>query len=367
ITSTNVDLYSLSAGISTLLTVIIETTFYRSWHIILIFSGWATMVALISDKVGVLSLPSTLIAVLGALSAFAISYRTCTAVERFNEGKRCWCSIALASRTLARTIWIHVPLETPPEGAREEVKEQLRLKAAHEKKTVVRLIDIFALSVKDYLRGEKDSYHHVKPLLAYMSGTSAETRRMSEPPINDPPEESSTSVTSAVQSELNLQSPNEGQGNCFTYSSDAQSVRQAGTCSTVLREVTRLQDAELPMSSIVETPEREEGLSNNIEKAVGSERSITPITTASSTSRPDPVPSTQPGLQRQQSLPAKDPPDRAMLRLCPLRLLMKSRTVVDESSADLEARDESFTHNVPLEIILLLVSALSSDIGRGRA
>lgn len=199
-----------------------------------------------------------------------------------------------------------------------------------------------------------------------MLGTGAETRRMSESPINDPPEMGSTSVTSAVQSEINLHSPTTGQGNYLTHSSDDQSARQAATCSTALRTVTRLQGADSSMPSTVETPERKDGLSDNIEKAVGSEG---PIATASSTSSPAPVPSTQAGLQRQQSLPAKDPPDRTMLRLFPLRLSTKSRTARGEleSPADLEARNESFSLNVPLEIIYLLVSVLSSNIGRGGA
>lgn len=119
------------------------------------------MVVLISDKVHALSLPSPLITVFAAVAVFALSYRTHTAVGRFDEGRRYWSAIALAGRALARTIWMHVPLETPPDGATEEEKAQLRLKAIEEKKEAIHLIDKFAFSVKDYLRRGKDIYHQV--------------------------------------------------------------------------------------------------------------------------------------------------------------------------------------------------------------
>lgn len=45
----------------------------------------------------------------GTVLGFVISYRTTASFERYNEGRRLWSQIILASRQLARAIWFHVP------------------------------------------------------------------------------------------------------------------------------------------------------------------------------------------------------------------------------------------------------------------
>lgn len=49
---------------------------------------------------------------LGTVLGFVISYRTTASFERYNEGRRYWSQIILASRTFARTVWFHVPGES---------------------------------------------------------------------------------------------------------------------------------------------------------------------------------------------------------------------------------------------------------------
>ncbi|KAG8974333.1 hypothetical protein FRC05_007639 [Tulasnella sp. 425] len=331
------------------------------------------MVALISDKVKVLSLPSTLITVFGTVLGFVISYRTSSSFERYNEGRRYWSSIVLASRVLARTIWIHVPQESPPEGATEKQKEQLRLKAIIEKKSALNLIDAFAVSVKHYLRGEEtifyeDLYDHVKFLPVYI--LPAGMPEMSESPISELPEESLASATSAIQAEINLQSPVGTQKNRVTYSSDARPVLRAGTSSSVASTFRSPQEPESSISTPAATLYRKEGLSIDIEKAIGADSadaSAIPMTARTSGSRPDPVHSAKAGPQRRASLlPASDPPKWAVIDVFPLSLfikplLNKGKSVAGKKAAKMKAtrRAGNVNHNIPLEITFYLSSYIA--------
>ncbi|KAG8937755.1 hypothetical protein FRC00_001175 [Tulasnella sp. 408] len=260
--------------------------------------------------------------------------------------------------------------ETPPEGATEKQKEQLRLKAILEKKSAINLIDAFAVSVKHYLRGEEtifyeDLYHHVKFLPVYI--LPAGLPQMSESPINDVPEESLASATSAIQTEVNLQSPVGSERNRVTYS-DAKPgpVRRAGTSSTMVSNgAATPQEVESSTSTPAGTLYRKEGLSIDIEKAAGSDATIIPMVTRTSTNRPDPMPSSQAGLQRQNTLlPANDPPKWAMFDVFPLSLfikplLKKGKSVGGKKAAKLKAKEGNVNHNIPLEITFYLSSYIA--------
>ncbi|KAG8915737.1 hypothetical protein FRC00_000721 [Tulasnella sp. 408] len=258
--------------------------------------------------------------------------------------------------------------ETPPEGATEKQKEQLRLKAILEKKSAINLIDAFAVSVKHYLRGEEsifyeDLYHHVKFLPVYI--LPAGLPQMSESPINDVHEESLASATSAIQSEVNLQSPVGSERNRVTYSSDVRPgpVRRAGTSSTMVSNVAATpQEVESSTSTPAGTLYRKEGLSIDVEKAAGSDATIIPMVTRSST---NPIPSSQAGLQRQNTLlPANDPPKWAMFDVFPFSLfikpqLKKGKSVAGKKAAKLRAKEGNVNHNIPLEITFYLSSYIA--------
>ncbi|KAG8935197.1 hypothetical protein FRC01_007430 [Tulasnella sp. 417] len=259
--------------------------------------------------------------------------------------------------------------ETPPEGATEKQKEQLRLKAIIEKKSAINLIDAFAVSVKHYLRGEEtifydDLYHHVKFLPVYM--LPAGLPQMVESPIDEDPEESLASATSAIQTEINLRSPAGSQRNRVTYSSDTRPIRRAGTTSTVVSTSPAPQEVESSTSTPAGTLYRKEGLSIDIEKAVhAADSPAVPMTTRSTSSRPDPVPSIQAGVQRQSSLlPSNDPPKWAMFDVFPFSLfikplLKKGKTVAGKKAAKLKAKEGNVNHNVPLEITFYLSSYIA--------
>ncbi|KAG8905446.1 hypothetical protein FRB99_008943 [Tulasnella sp. 403] len=133
------------------LNAVLATALFRCWHLALLFTLWATAISLISDKVRPLTVQPTLLTVFGTSLGFVISYRTSSAFERYNEGRRYWSSILYCSRTLARVIWFHVP-DSP---ADPDHPEQNPARMLIERKSAINLIEAFAVAVKHYLRGEE--------------------------------------------------------------------------------------------------------------------------------------------------------------------------------------------------------------------
>ena len=70
-----------------------------------------------------------------------ISYRTSSSFERYNEGRKYWSAIVYNSRTLARSVWFHVPDIATVAGVDDAEK---RARTLVEKKTVLNLIEGFA-------------------------------------------------------------------------------------------------------------------------------------------------------------------------------------------------------------------------------
>ncbi|KAJ7062112.1 Bestrophin, RFP-TM, chloride channel-domain-containing protein [Mycena amicta] len=147
---------------------LLATAFFRCWHILLFFAVWSTCITVLDDHRFKVRVPMLTVYV-GTVLGFIISYRTTSSFERYNEGRRLWSQIILASRTFSRTVWFHIPDQAPTTGnnadgmkAREMVK----------KKTVINLVEAFGVAVKHYLRGEdgiyyRDLYYLVKFLPAY--------------------------------------------------------------------------------------------------------------------------------------------------------------------------------------------------------
>jgi len=109
---------------------------------------------------------------LGTVLGFVISYRTTSSFERYNEGRRFWSAIILGSRTFARIVWFHVPDIMPEVPGETLSEEERKARVLVEKKTIINLIEAFAISIKHYLRGEEgifyeDLYHLVKFLPPY--------------------------------------------------------------------------------------------------------------------------------------------------------------------------------------------------------
>ncbi|TCD62726.1 hypothetical protein EIP91_006524 [Steccherinum ochraceum] len=127
------------------------------WPEVFFFTLVATMVALVSHLTSTsLAISNQMLTVLGTVLGLVISFRTSTAYERFMEGRKLWTNIAIASRNLAQVIWIHVPFERVDKKTGQPMSH---LKIIIEKKTMVNLIQAFAVSVKHLLRGEGGVYY----------------------------------------------------------------------------------------------------------------------------------------------------------------------------------------------------------------
>ncbi|KAH7100014.1 UPF0187-domain-containing protein [Auriculariales sp. MPI-PUGE-AT-0066] len=164
---------------------LLATAMFRCWHLILLFSGWAAGVVLICKYVHDISFQSTLLNVFGTILGFVISYRTSSSFERYNEGRKLWSTIIFSTRTYARAVWFHVPDYFEEAGQPES---ETRARLLIEKKTVINLLQAFAVSIKHYLRGEDginyvDLYHLVKFLPSYNLPASVPSPLPSPGPI----------------------------------------------------------------------------------------------------------------------------------------------------------------------------------------
>ncbi|KAJ7171113.1 Bestrophin, RFP-TM, chloride channel-domain-containing protein [Mycena filopes] len=148
---------------------LLATALFRCWHILMFFAAWSTVITVLDHNKFKVRLSSTLLTVIGTVLGFVVSYRTTSSFERYNEGRKLWSQIILASRTFARTVWFHVP-DLPP--TKDTDAETMKARSIVEKKTVINLLEAFGVAVKHYLRGEdgiyyQDLYYLVKFLPAY--------------------------------------------------------------------------------------------------------------------------------------------------------------------------------------------------------
>ncbi|KIY66221.1 UPF0187-domain-containing protein [Cylindrobasidium torrendii FP15055 ss-10] len=127
------------------------------WPEVVFFASVAVMVTFVSIKTShSLAVPSTLLTVLGTVLGLVISFRTSTAYERYQDGRRMWTNITSASRNLAQLFWIHVANERINSGKQVA---QTNLESIIEKKTMINLVQGFSVAVKHFLRGEEGVYY----------------------------------------------------------------------------------------------------------------------------------------------------------------------------------------------------------------
>jgi ion channel-forming bestrophin family protein len=126
----------------------------------LIVICWATAITVISKLVYPLAVNSVLLTVLGFVVGLALSFRSSTAYERYIEGARLWATLMLASRNLARLLWIHTNerhKEDPSQGKAD----------LWQKVTAINLIKGFAVALKHRLRFEAaPDYADLSPFIS---------------------------------------------------------------------------------------------------------------------------------------------------------------------------------------------------------
>ncbi|KAJ7058457.1 UPF0187-domain-containing protein [Mycena amicta] len=102
-----------------------------------------------------LSINNVLFGVLGTVLGLVISFRTSSSYERYQEGRKMWTNVAIASRNIAQIIWIHVPMQRPE----SEGKKLTLVESVIEKKTMLNLVQAFSVSAKHLLREEPGAYY----------------------------------------------------------------------------------------------------------------------------------------------------------------------------------------------------------------
>ncbi|KAG1769388.1 Bestrophin, RFP-TM, chloride channel-domain-containing protein [Suillus occidentalis] len=145
------------------------TALNRCWPVLICTGIWSSALCVLNHYThGKLSIQPTLITVFGTVLGFVISFRTTSSFERYNEGRKYWSQIVLNCRTFGRTVWFHVPGAQTCSSSSET--EQGNARSLIEKKTVVNLLEAYAVSVKHYLRGEDGiNYEDLYPLVSFLS------------------------------------------------------------------------------------------------------------------------------------------------------------------------------------------------------
>ncbi|KAF8530774.1 Bestrophin, RFP-TM, chloride channel-domain-containing protein [Gautieria morchelliformis] len=143
------------------------------WPETLLFTLIATMVAAVTEMTRhKLQVNNALLTVLGTVLGLVISFRTSSAYERYQEGRKYWTNIQTYSRTLAQLLWVYVEIERPDKNYGENAEVQRRaekLKAIVEKRSMINLIQAFSVAVKHFLRNEPGIYYEdLYPLISFL-------------------------------------------------------------------------------------------------------------------------------------------------------------------------------------------------------
>ncbi|KAF5364959.1 hypothetical protein D9758_008139 [Tetrapyrgos nigripes] len=338
---------------------LLATALFRCWHILIFFGAWATLITILNEQGHKLTFQPTLLTVIGTVLGFVISYRTTSSFERYNEGRRLWSQIILATRTFSRTVWFHVP--DPPATATDSA-EVLKARAMIEKKTVINLLEAFSVAVKHYLRGEdgifyEDLYYLVKFLPAYALPTG----------IPSHPD-----LTRSFDAHGAPLAPVASPGSLKSIPESPETRTTGSTGGTFLHQRTNggasQAPAEQELPAPVTAPKPRKNASFSLPKLFKDEKEKEkddPPLSPAEEKRPERV-----ILRREDEsflLPARDAPKYGIFDLFPFSLLVKAltrrgRELKGKKAARLRAkmRNVGVSHNLPLEISLYLSSYISA-------
>jgi len=143
------------------------------WGETLLFTLIGTMVAAVTELTPhKLAVNNALLTVLGTVLGLVISFRTSSAYERYQDGRKLWTNIQTTSRNLSQLLWVHVDIERPDKKSENQDVAQEKaetLKAIVEKRSMVNLIQAFSVAVKHFLRGEEGIYYEdLFPLISFL-------------------------------------------------------------------------------------------------------------------------------------------------------------------------------------------------------
>ncbi|KAF7327759.1 hypothetical protein MKEN_00355500 [Mycena kentingensis (nom. inval.)] len=362
---------------------LLATALFRCWHILVLYAGWATLITVLDYHHYKVRIPNTLLTVVGTVLGFIISYRTTSSFERYNEGRRLWSQIILASRTFARTTWYQ-----EPSGG--QTADEMKARGMVEKKTIINLIEAFAVAVKHYLRAEdgiyyQDLYYLVKFLPAYALppgiASNADLINPSDdffprpPNLSAPPQVPQSSPgTSFLYQRTSPTVPNQP-----TYSQSDPGLPLPVTSPerrTSFRGRLTIQEhgptRPTPPPLVLSPPTRDNSLEEK-ESQKGADLARATSTTSVRTLR-SPLPGEPQKVILPRSdeaflLPGKLPPGYHIFDLWPLSMLVscltaRGRSVKGKKAARIRAKmlreNAKGSHNLPLEISLYLSSYIAA-------
>ncbi|KAL6706964.1 hypothetical protein ACN47E_004914 [Coniothyrium glycines] len=119
---------------------------------LLFVAGWSSLITCISKFVHDLGINQLLLTVLGFVVGLALSFRSSTAYERYNEGRKYWAQLTFVSQNLARLIWIHA-------DERHEKDAVIGKQDLLSKISCLNLISTFAVALKHKLRFEPGMHY----------------------------------------------------------------------------------------------------------------------------------------------------------------------------------------------------------------
>ncbi|KAF9450845.1 UPF0187-domain-containing protein [Macrolepiota fuliginosa MF-IS2] len=320
---------------------LLATALFRCWHIIVAFAGWSTLITVLNDRGHMLNIDSALLTAVGTVLGFVITYRTTSSFQCYSDGRMLWSSIIFGSRNFARMVWFHVPDSEPVEG---ESLEQIKAKTLVEKKTVINLLEAYAVAVKHYLRGEdsiyyEDLYHHVKFLPAY-------TLPAGRPSMAD--------HGSSITHDFTMAGAEGGE----SYRMKQQSCRSPDLPQPVTSPLAQSHAHDRTPDSvnhprrqttIVKPKDYHNRQDSKIQHSGDKKRVILPLS------------------EEKNLCPSSMPPKYHLVDLFPFSLLIKfflerGRSVQGRKAARLRAKMQSMSvsHNLPLEISLYLSSYIAA-------
>ncbi|KAK7992986.1 UPF0187-domain-containing protein [Apiospora saccharicola] len=132
---------------------------------------WATVITVICTYVHDIAINPVLLTVLGFVVGLSLSFRSSTAYERYNEGRKLWSQLSSTTSSLARLVWVHV------DEREDHEKEDVLDKVAF-----CNMLVAFAVALKHQLRFEPFTcYDDVDPLVRHLPLTAHEAPVREEP------------------------------------------------------------------------------------------------------------------------------------------------------------------------------------------
>ncbi|KAK8068777.1 hypothetical protein PG994_005393 [Apiospora phragmitis] len=120
---------------------------------------WATAITTICTYLHNIAMNPVLLTVLGFVVGLSLSFRSSTAYDRYNEGRKLWAQLSSATSSLARLIWVHVE-ERDGHHEKADVLDKVAFG---------NMLVAFAVALKHQLRFEPFTcYDDVDPLVRHL-------------------------------------------------------------------------------------------------------------------------------------------------------------------------------------------------------